>query len=110
MFPPDQNPADTFVLAHERCTVIRNTALELALSRARSSGPIPSGAWLTPLTPQAVRAWEQQGTGDLWRGRGGWPWPELAHRFTRKQRSFHAAFWGGTRLCGLCVGRVSKGR
>lgn len=35
---------------------------------------------------------------------------QLAHRFTRKPRSFHAALWGGSRLCGLCVGRVSKGR
>jgi len=110
MYPPDQNSADMFVFAHERCAVIRNTALGVALSRASVSGPIPADARITPLTPQAIRAWELQWREDHWTGQGGWPWAQLAHRFTRKPRSFHAAVWSGLRLCGLCVGRVSKGR
>ena len=65
---------------------------------------------MTPLTPQAVRAWEVQWRERHWTGEGGWRWTQLAHRFTRKPRSFHAALWSGPRLCGLCVGRVSKGR
>jgi hypothetical protein len=110
MYPLDQNSAGGFVFAHERCAVVRDRSFALALSQAQTSAPVPADTILTPLTPRAVHAWEVQWNDDHWTGEGGWPWTLLAHRFTRKPRSFHAALWSGPRLCGLCVGRVSKGR
>jgi hypothetical protein len=110
MYPSDPDSADTFVFAHERCAAVRNTSFALALAHARTSAPIGAEVSMTPITPRAVHAWEVQWIDHHWTGDGGWPWALLAHRFTRKPRSFHAALWSGPTLCGLCVGRVSKGR
>jgi hypothetical protein len=106
----EPNYADAFVFAHERCAVIRSRAFALTLSRLGPAAPIPADTALTPLTREAMEAFEMQWRGEHWTRQGGWPWPRLAQRFTRKPRSFHVALWSGPYLCGLCVGRVSKGR
>ena len=110
MDPADQSSAAAFAFAHERCALIRNASFVQALTRARANGIIRSGVALTPISPQALREYGAQWTAAHWTGAGGWQWNVLARRFTRKPRSFHAALWSGSRLCGLCVGRLSKGR
>jgi hypothetical protein len=110
MDPIDRGSTDAFVFAHQRYAIIRDTALIVTMSRAEATAPLPGNVAFTPLTPRAVHAFQLQWRGRHWTGNGGWPWTLLAHRFTRKPRSFHAALWSGPRLCGLCVGRVSKGR
>lgn len=110
MDAPDHESPAAFAYAHERYSVIRHQAFTVALARVRARGPVPAGAILTSLSPRVIEAYQLQWQIPHWTGSGGWPWTLLAHRFVRKPRSFHAALWQDSLLCGLCVGWVSKGR
>jgi hypothetical protein len=96
-----------FAYAHVRYAAIRNAAFAATL---RGMDEVSRETTLTALSPLAVRAFQHQWRSPHWSGAGNWSWTLLARRFARKPRSFHAALWCGSVLCGLCVGRVSKGR
>ena len=106
----DREPPDSFVFAHERYSAARSAAFALALDKARTDGVVRNLVTMTPITARAVAAYQAQWRVGHWTGQGGWAWDQLARRFARKPRSFHAALWSGSTLCGLCVGRVSRGR
>ena len=110
MYPPEQSSAAAFAFAHVRCDLIRNASFVQTLAHARANRLISPDVTMTPLSSQAIHEYSTQWNHPHWTGAGGWPWALLAHRYTRKPRGFHAALWSEQRLCGLCVGRVSKGR
>lgn len=95
-----------FAYAHERYATIRDATYAATL---HGTG-VSSDTLLTPISPRAIRAFQRQWRSPHFSGAGNWVWTLLARRFVRKPRSFHAALWHGSELCGLCVGRVSKGR
>ena len=103
----DPGSSAAFAYAHERYAALRHAAYAATL---RGMAGISRETILTPLSPHAVEAFQLQWRRAHWTGAGGWPWTLLARRFARKPRAFHAALWHGSVLCGLCVGRVSKGR
>lgn len=103
----DQGSSAAFVYAHERYAALRHAAYAATLG---GMDGVPAKTMLTPISTRAVEAFQLQWRGPHWTGAGGWPWTLLARRFARKPRAFHAALWHDSMLCGMCVGRVSKGR
>jgi len=103
----DPGSSAAFAYAHERYAALRHAAYAATLRGVAGVSPATK---LTPLSPHAIRAFQRQWQSPHWSGAGNWAWTLLARRFARKPRSFHAALWHESMLCGLCVGRVSKGR
>jgi len=97
--------------AHERYAELRILAYDYALQRAISRGIATSATRMTPIAPAAIQTVQE--TWSLqrhWTGDGGWPWELIVRPFHKKPRSFHAALWEGAELCGLAVGKVSRGK
>jgi hypothetical protein len=68
--------------------------------------------WITPrlslIDEAALQAWEEQ-----WRPRsdrpGGWNWREQRLALRSTLNRFEVALWSGPVLCGLAIGKPSKG-
>ncbi|HEV7590871.1 MAG TPA: hypothetical protein VGO40_22360 [Longimicrobium sp.] len=107
---PPNGRVEEFVYAHARYAALRETALNLTIEQARIKGVVSAEKRLTPITVDALRAYRAQWITRHWSEHGGWDWDEKAHRYARKPRSFHAALWSGSTLCGLCIGSVCKSK
>ena len=63
----------------------------------------------TMLDPRALAAWTSS-----WRGHPrrlhNWNWAEYQREFINSPSRFELAVWSGTVLCGLAVGKLSRGR
>lgn len=65
---------------------------------------------ITGIDEHALAVWQASWRNRRhWTGEGGFEWDLLSRRYRKKPRSFHAAFWSDTILCGLAVGWLSKG-
>jgi hypothetical protein len=96
--------------AHERYAELRELAYDHAVERAISRGMATSATRITAIAPAAIQACRKSWAAPHWTGDGGWPWDRIARPFLKKPRAFHAALWEGEELCGLAVGKVSRGR
>jgi hypothetical protein len=102
---------DQYAEAHRLYSGLRDVAYCKALARCIAHGAADFATRITPITAEALAAYQSSWAGKThWSGDGGWPWDLLVASVLKKPRSFHVAVWSGTRLCGLAVGSVSKGR
>lgn len=81
----------------------------LARTEAVSAPPVPFR--LADITRAALLAWERTWAPHAGDGSrpGGWHWAQLAQAYARYPDAFHLAIWSGLALCGLSVGRPSRG-
>jgi hypothetical protein len=97
--------------AHERYDELRRLAYDGAVERALARGLATPATRIAPIDAGALEACRNTwSTRQHWTGDGGWPWDLVVRPFLKKPRAFHAALWGGEDLCGLAVGKVSRGR
>jgi hypothetical protein len=97
--------------ANQRYAELRELAYHWALERATARRIATSATRITSIEPPAIQAFQETwSTQRHWTGEGGWPWDLIARPFQKKPRAFHAALWEGEELCGLAVGKVSRGK
>jgi hypothetical protein len=97
--------------ARDRYDRLRKLAYDRAVERALSRSIVTSSTRLTPISPAAIQSYRESWLGRRhWTGDGGWPWDLIVRPFLKKPRAFHAALWEGEELCGLAVGKVSRGK
>lgn len=95
--------------AHARYHHARRNTFGRTIASARQKG-LKRDVVITEIDGRTLEVWQTSWRSrQHWTGEGGFPWDLLSRRFRRKPRSFHAAFWSDTLLCGLAVGWLSKG-
>ncbi len=95
--------------AHARYYLARRTTFQQTLASARRRG-LRRDVAITELDRHALEVWQISWRNRRhWTGEGGFAWDLLSQRYRKKPRSFHAAFWSDTVLCGMVVGWLSKG-
>ncbi len=93
-----------------RYDAMREAALADAQQRlqARISASLGIPIELSLIDAKALQAWQEQ-----WKPRpdrpGGWNWREQRLRLTSTVSRFEVAIWSGPLLCGLAIGKPSKG-
>ena len=89
-----------------RYDAMREAALLDAAARLRSPGA--AAVELTTINPAVLHAWEHQ-----WIARqgqpGGWNWRDQTRRLQPTLNRFEVAIWSGPTLCGLAIGKPSRG-
>jgi hypothetical protein len=93
--------------ALQRYARLRRLAFDLA---ERLATPAAVSIRLTDIDPHALDVWRATWDGAHPLGYGGWEWPGLVERISRRPSAFQVAIWSGEQLCGLAVGRMSKRR
>lgn len=94
----------------ERAYLIAELRIERLLTQILPAVD-PHAVLCAPIDGDALNAWTQQ-----WRPHhrvsqpGGWRWPEQCQAFRNVYNRFELALWHGDSLCGLAIGRPSRGR
>jgi hypothetical protein len=95
--------------AHARYYLVRRSTFRQTIASARQKG-LKRDVVITEIDGRTLEVWQKTWRNrQHWTGEGGFPWDLLSRRYRRKPRSFHAAFWSDTRLCGMAVGWLSPG-
>lgn len=100
-------PDSEYHQALQRYARLRRLAYDLA---ERLATPGDGSIRLTDIDPHALDVWRATWNRAHPLGYGGWDWPGLVERISRRPSAFQVAIWSGEQLCGLAVGRVSKRR
>lgn len=90
---------------------LRAAAYANVTAGAETAGVNSDAFRLTGLTTAALTVWER-----TWAPRvhdpaqpGGWDWVQIAEVYARYPDAFQVAIWSDSALCGLSVGRPSRG-
>jgi hypothetical protein len=103
------DPLLAFRKAHARYDIVRRIAYREALAAAQHAG-LKRAAEITAIDHRALHAWRSDWRNRRhWTGDGGFAWDLISGRYRKKPRSFHAAIWSDTYLCGLVAGWLSAG-
>jgi hypothetical protein len=88
-----------------REAALTEAQLRLQVRLPKAIGPLVR---LSPLGEAALRAWETEWVPRSGRP-GGWNWREQQLRLASTISRFDVAIWSGPHLCGLAIGKPSKG-
>ncbi|HHL1850178.1 TPA: hypothetical protein ACQ283_005380, partial [Klebsiella pneumoniae] len=96
----------------EKYLAIYKESFDEVITYLEKAGALEPGALrLTTIDDNAIRAWKSQ-----WKGRsrkhahGAWDWQNLASKRARSCKRFDVAVWGEDVLCGLSVGKLTRGK
>lgn len=96
----------------EKYLAIYKESFDEVITYLEKAGALEPGVLrLTTIDDNATRAWKSQ-----WKGRsrkhahGAWDWQNLVSKRARSCKRFDVAVWGEDVLCGLSVGKLTRGK
>lgn len=96
----------------EKYLDIYKEAFDEVIAYLEKAGAIKTGSLkLSTIDHMAIQAWKTEWKGrSLRHGHGEWDWQKLVSKRAKTCKRFDIAVWGEGILCGLSVGKISRGK